>query len=103
WQVVILWVIGMLITFWYAKAKFNWTQELAIGSGAGPVAVLLGMFAITPNPDWVSGLIISVPLAISPEVMMTNYRPGGQAAINYIQEYLIRSSTLPSVVFGMLG
>jgi len=65
WQVVVLWVIGMLITFWYAKAKFNWTQELAIGSAAGPVAVLLGMFAITPNPDWVSGLIISFPLSIT--------------------------------------
>jgi len=65
WQIVIPWTIGMLITFWYAKGKFNWTQELAIGSAAGPVAVLLGMFAITPNPDWVSGLIISFPLAIT--------------------------------------
>lgn len=65
WQIAVPWVIGMLITFWYAKAKFNWTQELAIGSAAGPVAVLLGMFAITPNPDWVTGLIVSVPLAVT--------------------------------------
>jgi len=64
WMVLPIAVLGMLITFWYVKAKFNWTHELALGTGVGPVAVLLGMFSVNPNPPWVDGLIVSIPFAI---------------------------------------
>ena len=55
---------GMLITFWYVKAKFNYTHELALGCGVGPIALLLGMFSVGGNPPWVTGLVASVPIAI---------------------------------------
>jgi 1,4-dihydroxy-2-naphthoate octaprenyltransferase len=64
WQVIIVWLLGMLVTFWYSKAKFNWTHELALGAGSGPLAVLLGMFGVTSSPDWVAGLLASLPIAI---------------------------------------
>jgi len=64
WVVIPLAIAGMLVTFWYSKAKFNWTHELALGVGVGPIAVLIGMFATTPSPDWVAGIIVSMPFAI---------------------------------------
>jgi 1,4-dihydroxy-2-naphthoate octaprenyltransferase len=64
WQILIIGFLGMLVTFGYAKAKFNWTHELVLGIGAGPLAVLGGMFATTSSPPWVTGLVVSVPSAI---------------------------------------
>jgi 1,4-dihydroxy-2-naphthoate octaprenyltransferase len=64
WVVMVLAAAGMLVTFFYAKGKFNWTHELSLGIGAGPLPVLVGMFATSSNPDWVSGLVVSVPFAI---------------------------------------
>lgn len=65
WPVIIPWLMGMGITFWYSLiAKFNWTHELALGVGVGPIAVLLGMFAVNPHPPIMNGLIVSVPFAI---------------------------------------
>ncbi|MBA7671822.1 hypothetical protein ES703_79986 [subsurface metagenome] len=64
WVLIPLAIAGMLVTFWYSKAKFNWTHELALGVGVGPIAVLIGMFATTPSPDWVAGIIVSMPFAI---------------------------------------
>lgn len=64
WPIIPVWVMGMLVTFWYSKAKFNWTHEVALGMGVGPLAVLLGMFASTPNPDWVLGIVVSAPFAM---------------------------------------
>ena len=55
---------GMAITFWYSKAKFNYTHELALGIGVGPIAVLLGMFAVNPDANWLEGLVASAPFAI---------------------------------------
>ncbi len=57
-------VAGMLITFWYSKAKFNWTHELSLGIGVGPIALMLGMFSVNPNPPIVAGLLVSAPFAI---------------------------------------
>jgi len=57
-------ILGMGITFWYSKAKFNWTHELALGVGVGPIPLLLGMFSVSGSPPWVDGLIASVPIAI---------------------------------------
>jgi 1,4-dihydroxy-2-naphthoate octaprenyltransferase len=62
--ILIVGILGMLVTFWYSKAKFNWTHELALGSGAGPLAVLIGMFATSSSPDWRIGLAASVPFFI---------------------------------------
>lgn len=64
WPIIIIWVLGMLVTFWYAKAKFNWTHELSLGVGAGPLGVLLGMYGVTSSPDWITGILASVPIAI---------------------------------------
>ncbi|MBA7671730.1 hypothetical protein ES703_79893 [subsurface metagenome] len=64
WPIIIVWILGMLVTFWYAKAKFNWTHELSLGVGAGPLGVLLGMYGVTSSPDWITGILASVPIAI---------------------------------------
>jgi 1,4-dihydroxy-2-naphthoate octaprenyltransferase len=64
WLILVPWLLGLLMTVWYSKAKFNWTHELALGVAVGPVAMLLGMYAVSPNPPWVDGLIVSVPVSI---------------------------------------
>ena len=64
WGVLLVGLLGMLVTFWYAKAKFNWTHELALGVGCGPLAVLLGMYSTVSNPPWHKGILASVPFAI---------------------------------------
>jgi len=64
WVLMPLTIVGMLITFWYAWGKFNWTHETALAVGVGPIAVLLGMFSVNPSPPWITGLIVSVPIAI---------------------------------------
>jgi 1,4-dihydroxy-2-naphthoate octaprenyltransferase len=64
WPIIIVGFLGMLVTFGYAKGKFNWTHELMLGIGAGPLAVLGGMFATTSSPPWVNGLLVSVPSAV---------------------------------------
>ena len=64
WPIIIVWVVGMLVTFWYSWGKFNWTHEMALAVGVGPGSVLLGMFAVSPNPPWGIGLLASVPIAI---------------------------------------
>lgn len=61
WQILLIGVLGMLITFAYAKSKFNWTHEMVLGISSGPLAVLGGMFATTSSPPWITGLIVSVP------------------------------------------
>ena len=66
WPILLVGVIGMMMTFWYAKAKFNWTHELALGVASGPMPMLMGMFATTVSPPWVVGLVASVPFFILP-------------------------------------
>jgi len=66
WPVLLIGVLGMGITFWYAKAKFNWTHEIALGTAHGPLAVLAGMFATSSSAPWATGLVASVPFAILP-------------------------------------
>jgi 1,4-dihydroxy-2-naphthoate octaprenyltransferase len=61
WPILVIGGLGMATTFWYSKAKFNWTHEIALGTSAGPLAVLGGMFATSSNASWVSGLVVSVP------------------------------------------
>lgn len=64
WPVLLVGILGMLVTFWYSKAKFNWTHELALGAGVGPLAALLGMYATSPSPDWIQGILAGIPAAI---------------------------------------
>jgi 1,4-dihydroxy-2-naphthoate octaprenyltransferase len=64
WPVIPVWLAGMFVTFWYSKAKFNWTHELALAAGGGPLAVLLGMYAVNANPEWPRGVLASLPVAI---------------------------------------
>ncbi|OGO38933.1 MAG: hypothetical protein A2147_11050 [Chloroflexi bacterium RBG_16_57_8] len=64
WQVLAVGLVGMLVTFFYSKSKFNWTHEIVLGIGAGPLAVLAGMFATTSSAPWATGLIASVPSGI---------------------------------------
>lgn len=61
WPILVVGLAGMLVTFWYSKAKFNWTHELALSMGMGPLPALAGMFATVPDPPWVQGLLASVP------------------------------------------
>jgi 1,4-dihydroxy-2-naphthoate octaprenyltransferase len=64
WQILLIGILGMLVTFAYSKSKFNWTHEMVLGISSGPFAVLAGMFATTSSPPWVTGLVVSVPFLI---------------------------------------
>ncbi|HTY81646.1 MAG TPA: prenyltransferase [Dehalococcoidales bacterium] len=61
WPILLIGALGMLSTFFYSKAKFNWMHEFALGTASGPLAVLAGMFATNASPPWVMGLVVSVP------------------------------------------
>ena len=50
--ILVIGLLGFLVTFAYAKSKFNWTHEIVLGAAAGPLAVLAGMFATTSSPPW---------------------------------------------------
>jgi 1,4-dihydroxy-2-naphthoate octaprenyltransferase len=65
WVVLLLGVLGMLITFWYSQAKFNWTHELSLGIGLGPLPALIGMFATSPQPPWIQGILAGVPFGLA--------------------------------------
>ncbi|MDD5510431.1 MAG: prenyltransferase [Dehalococcoidales bacterium] len=65
WWLLPIAVCGMLMTFMYSWGKFTiWAHELSLGLAVGPVAVLIGMFAVNPNPPIVNGILVSVPTAI---------------------------------------
>jgi 1,4-dihydroxy-2-naphthoate octaprenyltransferase len=64
WPIILIGLLGMLITFWYSRAKFNWTHELALATGIGPLPALMGMFATNPNPLWPQGILASLPVGI---------------------------------------
>lgn len=62
--IFIVWFLSLWITAWYSIAKFNWTHELALFVGVGPLAALMGMFSVTPAPDLWVGIIASAPSGI---------------------------------------
>jgi 1,4-dihydroxy-2-naphthoate octaprenyltransferase len=65
WVIIPVAIVGMCITFWYSLiSKFSYTHELALGVGVGPVPMLLGMLAVNPHPNYVAGLLVSLPFAI---------------------------------------
>ncbi len=64
WMILVLILVSMLVTFWYSWAKFNWTHELSLAVGTAPLPVLIGMFATSVSPPWLTGLAACVPFAI---------------------------------------
>lgn len=72
WPVLLICFLGMLVTFWYSIGKMNWTHELAFTVATGPLPVLLGMFAVSPNADWRVGLLAGVCLGLvtGPQIVM---------------------------------
>jgi 1,4-dihydroxy-2-naphthoate octaprenyltransferase len=64
WPVLVTGCLGLLITFWYSWGKLNWTHELALAIGVGPVSALVGMLATNPQADWVRGILGAIPFSI---------------------------------------
>jgi 1,4-dihydroxy-2-naphthoate octaprenyltransferase len=64
WGILVVGFLGMSVTFAYARSKFNWTHETVLGTAAGPLAVLSGMYATTSSPRWATGLLVGVPSLI---------------------------------------
>jgi 1,4-dihydroxy-2-naphthoate octaprenyltransferase len=64
WMILVVGFLGMLVTFWYSIAKFNWTHELARGIGIGPLPALAGMFATSPDPHWAQGILAGIPVSL---------------------------------------
>jgi hypothetical protein len=65
WLIIPVAIAGMGITFWYSLiSKFSYTHELALGVGVGPLPLLIGMLAVNPYPNYIAGLLVSVPFAI---------------------------------------
>lgn len=58
-----IWVLTSLCTFWYSWGKLHWNCELALGTGFGPLAVMLGM-ASQPNPDFLLAFLAGIPFLI---------------------------------------
>jgi 1,4-dihydroxy-2-naphthoate octaprenyltransferase len=64
WPVLVIGCLGMLVTFWYSRGKLNWTHELALWTGVGPVSALVGMFATNPDASWARGILGGIPFGI---------------------------------------
>lgn len=58
-----IWGVTALCTFWYSWGKLHWNAELALGTGFGPLAVMLGM-ASQPNPDFLVAFLAGIPFLI---------------------------------------
>lgn len=58
-----IWAGTALCTFWYSWGKLHWNCELALGTGFGPLAVMLGM-ASQPNPDFLVAFLAGIPFLI---------------------------------------
>ncbi len=64
WPILLVGFLGMMVTFWYSKAKFNWTHELALAIGIGPLPALCGMYATSPDPIWWKGILVGLPVGL---------------------------------------
>jgi 1,4-dihydroxy-2-naphthoate octaprenyltransferase len=64
WPVLLVGSLGMLVTFWYSQAKFNWTHELALGIGIGPLPALAGLLATSSSSAWIEGVLVGIPSAL---------------------------------------
>ena len=59
----VIWGLTTLVTFWYSWGKLHWNCELALGTGFGPLAVMLGM-ASQPDPDFLVAFLAGIPFLI---------------------------------------
>ncbi|HUV56180.1 MAG TPA: UbiA family prenyltransferase [Dehalococcoidales bacterium] len=55
-----IWGIASLCTFWYSWGKLHFQCEIALGTGFGPLAVMMGM-ASQPNPDFLLAFLAGIP------------------------------------------
>lgn len=58
-----IWGVTTLCTFWYSWGKLHWNCELALGTGFGPLAVMLGM-ASQPDPEFLVAFLAGIPFLI---------------------------------------
>jgi 1,4-dihydroxy-2-naphthoate octaprenyltransferase len=65
WPIILLGMIAICVPWFYTAGKFNWTHETALFVGTGPVAVLLGMYAVNPAPPVLAGILAGTPTAIT--------------------------------------
>lgn len=65
WLIILIALVAAIVPFLYTWGKFNWFHETALFIGTGPVAVLLGMFAVNPAPPVIAGILASIPTAIT--------------------------------------
>jgi len=59
----VFWALSALCTFWYSWGKLHYQCEIALGTGFGPLAVMLGM-ASQPNPDFLTAFLAGIPILI---------------------------------------
>ncbi len=64
WQIILIALLSAAIPFAYTPAKFSYFHELVLFVGAGPLAALIGMFSVTPDPKWWLGIAASAPAGI---------------------------------------
>jgi 4-hydroxybenzoate polyprenyltransferase len=64
WIMIPLWGIGIAVPFVYTEGKFSWYHELALGVGVGPLAAMVGAYAVNPSPPIIHCLLASIPFAI---------------------------------------
>lgn len=56
-------VLGLAVPYFYTRGKFSWYHETALASGV-VLAGITGMFTVNPHPDWWTGIIVTLPIAI---------------------------------------
>ncbi len=64
WQLVPIALLSIAVPFAYTPAKFSYFHELILFIGAGPLAALIGMYSVTPAPEWWIGIAVSAPSGI---------------------------------------
>ena len=61
WQIILIALLCIAVPFAYTPAKFSYFHELVLFVGAGPLAALIGMYSVTPAPEWWIGIAASAP------------------------------------------
>lgn len=82
WQILVFWVLGALVTFWYSWAKKYWHPELALGVGFAVIGTMMGM-ATQPNPDYLLAGLASIPCFIMFSVVCEGLDQWIDAEVNW--------------------
>ena len=64
WQIILIALLSIVVPFAYTPAKFSYFHELVLFIGAGPLAALIGMYSVSPNPTWWIGIAASAPAGL---------------------------------------